>query len=96
MGETSHLESVYTNLKNVYKEKIPINICDGITNYNDNTNAYHEAGFDAFVTGCSYIWMKEELADKTYHHVNKIYLMRSIYSCFNLDGDDIYIFPNVL
>lgn len=82
-------------MKDLYKEKISIKCADGFVDYVDNLSVYHEAGFDAFVTGCAFIYMKEVFGEQYKQYHNKLYLMRSIYSCFYLDGEEPYLYPNV-
>lgn len=91
--DSSHLENVFTNLKNIMKDHFLQVRCEGEKSYGENCN-YHEAAFDAYATGCSFIWMREHFKDLLSGFSNKIYLMRSIYSCFNLNGDDPMVFQN--
>jgi hypothetical protein len=95
--KTTHLENVYNILKGFHAEKCPIFLHDEMKEiYTDNCAVYHEAAFDAFVTGASFIWMAEALGDNTHSHCNKVYLMKSIYSCFNLKSDEVYLFPDAM
>lgn len=92
----THLQQVYETLKGLYQEKIRINIAEGFQHlYVSLNERYHDAAFDAYATGCSYIWMKEQMKDKIKEFENKIYMMRTIYSCFNMTGDETYRVPNV-
>jgi hypothetical protein len=93
-----NLEKVYSYLREKYQSQILIHILEGYPDYNDGKhNDYHQAGFDAYVTGASFIYMFEELGMDTMLSLgNKIYIMRSIYACINLDGPEPYFCPNVL
>jgi hypothetical protein len=93
--QNSNLEKVYNSLKALHSEKIKIKIHDQMKDcYKDESSVYHEAAFDAYVTGCAFIWMGETLKEKLTPHSNKLYLMRSIYPCFNLVGEEFYIIPD--
>jgi hypothetical protein len=91
------LEKVYSYLRESYKDKYPITICNGYPNYNsDDSCEYHTAAFDSYVTVASFIWMFEELGvDCIKAHSNRLNQMRSIYSCFNIGGQEPYLCPNV-
>ena len=54
--------------------KIPTN--EGFSNFTDETlDIYHDAGYDAFVTGCAYAFMKELYGPKFIDkNLNKIRL----------------------
>jgi hypothetical protein len=41
------------------------------------------------------IWMTENLKEQVNLFSNKIFLMKSIYSCFNLENDEDFVVPNV-
>ena len=96
-NKVTHLENVYTTLKGIYKEKVAIELHHDVKNtYAENSGIYHEAAFDAYVTGCSFVWMGSVLEEKLDHLHNKIYFMRSIYSCFNLNAEESYLFPDAM
>jgi hypothetical protein len=95
----SHLESVYTILKNENQETVPIIIEEGMTNYSNGSEVYHEAGWDAYVTGCAYVWLMNIIFRDKHEHVfnntiNRVNLMRSVYACMNINGDDPFLFDN--
>jgi hypothetical protein len=95
VGEKSNLENVYQILKNQLNNKIKLTIPEGFTDYNTATESYHDAGFDSFVTGACFIFLKELIGEKIFDHSNKIFLMRSIYNCYDLLGDDPLMNPSV-
>jgi hypothetical protein len=93
--KNSHLETVYTTLRSHLGEKIKISIHGDMKNtYAEDSGVYHEAAFDAYVTGCSFIYMGETLKENLTPHSNKLYLMKSIYNCFNINGDETYAVPD--
>ena len=92
-----HLESLYTNLKKENdkleeNKKIKIEIPKDFINYLDESNnsKFHQADYDSFTTGCSFIFMFNILGEKFIkEHVNKINCYRGLYSCFDLNNNDI-------
>jgi len=92
----THLENVYTYLKNKFADQINIKLHDNFKGYySADSGVYHEAAFDAYVTGAAFIWMAENLKGDVLKFSNKVFLMKSIYSCFNLEGEEPYFIPNV-
>jgi hypothetical protein len=96
-NENTNLEAIYTHLKTLSNNlNVSIDIHEEMRNcYNTESTAYHEASFDAFVTGCAFLWMTHLTENKTENHSNRMYLMRSIYSCFNLNAEENYLIPDV-
>ena len=92
-----HLESLYTNLKKENdkleeNKKIKIEIPKDFINYLDESNSskFHQADYDSFATGCCFIFMFNILGEKFIkEHVNKINCYRGLYSCFDLNNNDI-------
>ena len=92
-----HLECLYTNLKKEndkleIDKKIKIEIPEGFIDYLDESNSskFHQADYDSFTTGCSFIFMFNILGDKFIkEHENKINCYRGLYSCYDLNNDDI-------
>jgi hypothetical protein len=95
VNEKSNLENVYLVLKSQLNNKVKLVIPDGFTDYNISVDSYHDAGFDSFVTGACFVFLRELLGNCVYDHSNKIYLMRSVYCCYDLLGDDPILYPNV-
>ena len=92
-----HLECLFTNLKKEndkleVNKKIKIEIPKDFINYFDESNKskFHQADYDSFTTGCSFIFMFNILGEKFIkEHVNKINCYRGLYSCFDLNNNDI-------
>jgi len=91
--EKSNLENVYLLLKTQLNNKVKISIPENFKDYSKEAS-YHDAGFDAFVTGNCFIFLKEFVGDKLLEHKNKINMMKSVYSCFDLQGDEPLLYPN--
>ncbi len=107
-----HLEKLFTDFHNIYKDKIEITIPENFTNFlkenkennnkeinnNDNNknndienyeNKFHQADYDAFVTGCSFIYMYNEYGENYIkNNINKLNFVACIYKGFNLNGED--------
>ena len=89
-----HLEDLYKSLHEKYKDKITISIPvkEQFTNYldsKDQKEKFHQADYDAFVTGCAFIYMKEEYGeDSIKKNIFKFNLIRSIYKGMNMQGED--------
>jgi hypothetical protein len=93
----THLENVYTNLKSLYGDKIDISLHpDFLHTYSEVSKVYHEAAFDAYVTGSSFIWMGHIFKDNMEFFHNRIFFMKSIYSCFNLNAEETYILKDIM
>lgn len=92
-----NLENIYTQLKSMSSNlNVSIEIHkDMSSSYNLESNSYHEASFDAYVTGCAFVWMTQLSDDKIDNLSNRIYLMKSIYSCINVNADENYAVPDV-
>lgn len=104
----SGLDTVYEKLHNKYNNlvifEIPKN--EGFISYStDNSiggniingsNQYHQADYDAFVTGCAFVYMKEMLKDETLvDKMNyKVTNMKSFYHCFDFKGEEEFECPN--
>ena len=92
-----HLECLYTNLtkennKLDEDKKIKIKIPSDFIDYlnESNSSKFHQADYDSFTTGCSFIFMYNILGDKFIEeHKNKLNCYRGLYSCFDLDNNDI-------
>ena len=93
-----HLEALYKNLSKLNTEltddkrikvKIPLN--EGFIDYSDekNSSKFHQADYDAFTTGCAFIFMRNILGDNfIQNNKNKLNCYRGLYSCFNLNNND--------
>ena len=91
-----HLESLYTNLtkendKLDEDKKIKIKIPQNFINYlnNSDSSKFHQADYDSFTTGCSYLFMQNILGEKFIKdHENKLNCYHGLYSCFDLNNYD--------
>jgi hypothetical protein len=86
---------MYTYLKDLHKGITKIIIPEGYPDYTQDCSIYHQAGFDAYTTGAACIYMNEEFGDHLLTCKNKLYKMRSLYQCFNIDGLEKYTVPEV-
>jgi hypothetical protein len=95
--DNTNLEAIYIHLKSLSNNlNVSIGVHEEMGNcYNSNSTAYHEASFDAFVTGCAFLWMAHLTEHKTEYFSNRIYLMKSIYACFNINAEENYLIPDV-
>lgn len=96
--ENQPLETVYMNLYQSYHEKIKINFADGFPNLRDSKAKYHDAGFDSFVTGASFIYFYESglfKQEEKQSHANKLYFRKSLYSGFLLEENDEFFHKSV-
>ena len=92
-----HLERLYTNLKKENdkldeNKKIKIEIPEGFINYLDESlsSKFHQADYDSFTTGCAFIFIFNILGEKFIKdRVNKINCYRGLYSCFDLNNNDV-------
>ena len=82
-----HLEGLYLKLFEEFKNKINIKIHEKFFNYFDNENKkFHQADYDALVTGCAFIYMNEKYGkDFVKNNKNKLNLIKSIFVCMNLN-----------
>lgn len=91
-----HLEGLYKKyLEEVgYKIKVTIPTEEKFINYLDPSikgDAFHQADFDAFVTGYLFLLLGEKFgSDKIEECTHKFNLATSAYKCMNLIGDDEY------
>ena len=91
-----HLESLYINLSKENSKldedkKMKIKIPEGFIDYLDNNNSskFHQADYDSFTTGCSFIFMFNILGENFIkEHANKLNCYKGLYSCFDLNNFD--------
>ena len=91
-----HLESLYKNLSKENSKldkdkKMKIKIPEDFIDYlnENNSSKFHQADYDSFVTGCSFIFMFNILGDNFIkEHVNKLNCYKGLYSCFDLNNFD--------
>ena len=92
----SSLEVIYEKLSNKFKDSININIPTGFINYFEKINnktemEYHQADFDAFITGVAFCYLvtnyleNNKDKDKLLEFYNfKVFFMKTFYKCFDL------------
>jgi len=94
----TNLEKIYTRLHQYFKDKISIKFADGFPNLFEETSKFHDAAYDSFVTGAAFIYMTQSQLFKPEEimaHSNRLYMLRTLYKGFNLDGIDEYCFNDV-
>ena len=88
----SVLDNMYPYLKSTYDEFIKIKIKPNDDLLKEGT--YHNAGYDSFVTGACFLYMKNAMKNSDFLEKNKnqIYLMNSLYKSININKiEDDYI-----
>ena len=88
----SVLDNMYPYLKSTFSENVKIKIKpneDLLKN-----GLYHNAGYDSFVTGACFLYMKNAMKNYDFlkENKNQIYLMNSLYKSMNMDKEEEYIF----
>ena len=81
-----------------FKDKIKIKIAEGFPNLFEENAKFHDAAYDSFVTGAAFIYMTQSQLFKPEElmlHSNKLYMLRTLYKGFCLDGIDEYSFKDV-
>ena len=99
-----HLEDIYKFLRSKYQDKVQISIPnddnESFVNYLGNNNnlseKFHQADFDAFVTGCTFLYLREEYgSEKIEKNVFHFNLIASIYKGMNMLDEDKLKYENV-
>ncbi|XP_063900675.1 poly(A)-specific ribonuclease PARN-like [Zophobas morio] len=92
---STSLETLYNSLnkedQNGLMKSISISLPLGFLDYHPdiiNSSGAHEAGYDAYITGCVFLRLREDLNGDVKDFVNRVHLMHSFYVA-NLDGNDI-------
>lgn len=104
----SSLEMIYQKLSNQFKDSVNISIPQGFTNYlekmkNKNEQEYHQADFDAFITGVAFCYLfnnyidNNKEKDKLLEFYNyKVFFMKTFYKCFDLKNVEEFIVPKTI
>ncbi len=82
-----------------FKDKIIIKFAEGFPNLFEETSKFHDAAYDSFVTGAAFIYMTQSQLfkqEELMSHSNKLYMLRTLYKGFNLDGNDEYSLNDVI
>ena len=101
----SSLEVIYEKLSEKFKDSVNISIPTGFTNYlekmknnNKSEMEYHQADFDAFITGLAFCYLVNNYIDnnkdkdKLLEFYNyKIFFMKTFYKCFDLKNAEEFI-----
>ena len=88
----SVLDNMYPYLKSTFDEYIKIKIKPNEDLFKDGL--YHNAGYDSFVTGACFLYMKNAMKNTDFLEKNKnqIYIMNSLYKSININlKEDEYI-----
>ena len=88
----SVLDNMYPYLKSSYDEYIKIKIKPNDDLFKEGI--YHSAGYDSFVTGSCFLYMKNAMKNSDFLEKNKnqIYVMNSLYKSININKkEDDYI-----
>ena len=64
----------------------------------ENENNFHNAGFDSFITGICFLSLKYLNTDVKFkeNFKNKVFFMKSLYTCFDFLNDEIMIEQNTI
>ncbi|KAM3128234.1 hypothetical protein pb186bvf_019653 [Paramecium bursaria] len=82
------MNDVNSSVENIYNILKSQNNSIDVQN-NIDQHQYHDAGFDAYVTGYNYLNIVQNLSkEELSKQLNKLYLFKSNY-CINLEGQDI-------
>lgn len=96
-AQHSNLEKMYKCFKDS-NSKISFRIThelDWDSRYTNGIEAFHEAAYDAFVTGCCFSFMSKEMNASELSSVEgRFYLMSSVFDSFYIRGEDSFEFPN--
>ena len=99
---------IYQKLSNQFKDSVNISIPQGFTNYlekmkNKNEQEYHQADFDAFITGVAFCYLfnnyidNNKEKDKLLEFYNyKVFSMKTFYKCFDLKNVEEFIVPKTI
>ena len=96
---SNNLEKIYSRLNDYFKDKISIKLAEGFPNLFEENSKFHDAAYDSFVTGAAFIYMTQSQLfkpEEIISHGNKLYMMRTLYKAFNIDGIDEYSFSEVI
>lgn len=86
----STLNNLYPVLKDIYGSNVLIDENNYKTNKNflDENPHYHNAGYDALITGKIFLFLKSQFNKDIFEfYANKIYLLYSHYKCFDIDNN---------
>ena len=101
------LEGIYEKLSTKFKGSVNVSIPDGFTNYlskmDQKQHDYHQADFDAFITGLSFCYLyenyignnkdKEKIMELYNYKVN---FMKSFYKSFDFKNYEEFLVPKTI
>ncbi len=96
---SNNLEKIYSRLHGYFNNKIKITLADGFPNLFEENSKFHDAAYDSFVTGAAFIYMTQSQLlkpEEINSHGNKLYMLRTLYKSFNIDGIDEFCFTDVI
>jgi hypothetical protein len=101
------LEGIYEKLSTKFKGSVNVCIPNGFTDYlakmDNKENEYHQADFDAFITGLSFCYLYENYInnnnekEKMMEYYNyKVYFMKTFYKSFDFKNYEEFLVPKTI
>ena len=101
------LEGIFEKLSTKFKDSVNVSIPDGFINYLSKINIketeYHQADFDAFITGLSFCYLYENYIgnnkekEKLMEHYNyKVHFMKTFYKSFDFKNYEEFSVPKTI
>ena len=101
------LEGVYEKLSTKFKGTVNVSIPEGFTNYlskmDKKETDYHQADFDAFITGLSFCYLFENYIgnnkekEKLMEYYNyKVHFMKTFYKSFDFKNYEEFLVPKTI
>lgn len=79
----SVLDQMYPLLRSLHEKEVKITL----QIKNGKKISYHNAGYDAYITGAVFLYLKNVYGDKIEQNFkNKIFIMKAVYKNFNIDN----------
>ena len=84
----SELDEMYQYLHSTFSENIKIKLKPKEDLFSKN-NSFHNAGYDSFITGACFLYMKNAIKNTEFleENKNKMYLSNSLYKSINLNKE---------
>mmetsp|Transcript_37222 Transcript_37222/g.60266 ORF Transcript_37222/g.60266 Transcript_37222/m.60266 type:complete len:483 (+) Transcript_37222:306-1754(+) len=92
------LEELFVATRNSTKNgtgHVRIQLGEGFERYAGSSGAFHEAGYDAYVTGCVFAQLEPRFREVRERFKNRVYLLRSVLQ-FNVTGADEQAEPKAI
>ena len=101
------LEGIFEKLSTKFKDSVNVSIPDGFTNYlsklTNKETEYHQADFDAFITGLSFCYLYENYIgnnkekEKIMENYNfKVFFMKTFYKSFDFKNYEEFSVPKTI